>query len=83
MYLRIIDVKPLEDYRLLLTFSNGEKRKFNMYPYLNTGIFRELKDKELFNTVHIRFDTIEWANEADFDPEALYQNSTAVEKSRG
>jgi hypothetical protein len=79
MYLSIIDVKPLEDYRLLLTFSNGEKRNFNMNPFLDTGIFRELKDKELFNTVRISFDTIEWANEADFDPEVLYQNSTVVE----
>ena len=46
-----------------------------MKPYLDMGIFKELKDISKFNTVHIRFDTIEWANEADFDPEVLYNSS--------
>jgi hypothetical protein len=59
----------------LLTFKNGEKRVFDMKPYLDFGIFRELKNLEIFNTVKISFDTIEWDNEADFDPEILYQKS--------
>jgi len=28
-------------------------------------------DKKLFNTVRISIDTIEWVNDADFDPEVL------------
>lgn len=78
MYLAVIDVKPLEDYKLLLTFSNGERRHFDMSPFLNEGIFTELRDKVLFNTVRPSFDTIQWANEADFDPEVLYQKSIKV-----
>lgn len=79
MYLAVIDVIPLENYQLLLTFSNGEKRQFDMMPYLDIGIFSELKDKSLFQTVKSSYDTIEWANEADFDPEILYQKSIKVE----
>ena len=79
MYLAIKDVKPQDDYLLLLTFENGEKRRFDMKPYLEFGIFRELKDLRLFNTVRPSFDSIEWANEADFDPEVLYQKSQRVE----
>ena len=79
MYLAVIDVKPQENYQLLLTFANGEKRQFDMKPYLDTGIFKELRDKNLFKTVKTSFDTIEWANEADFDPETLYQKSTEVD----
>jgi hypothetical protein len=75
MYFAIKDVKPMEDYLLLLTFENGEKRHFDMKPYLNVGIFQELQDVELFNTVKVSFDSIEWDNEADFDPEVLYQKS--------
>jgi hypothetical protein len=75
MYLAVREVKPQENYLLLLTFENGEKRVFDMKPYLNIGKFNELKDMNLFNTVKTSFDTIEWANEADFDPEILYQNS--------
>ena len=79
MYLAVKAVKPLENYLLLLTFENGEIRQFDMKPYLDFGIFRELKDMELFNTVKTGFDTIEWDNEADFDPEILYLKSQELE----
>jgi hypothetical protein len=78
MYLAVKDVKPQDDYTLLLTFENGEKRQFDVKPYLHLGIFQELKDKRLFKTVRKSFDTIEWENEADFDPEFLYEKSQRV-----
>jgi hypothetical protein len=78
MYFAIIDVKPQGNYLLLLTFKNGEKRQFDMKPYLETGIFQELKNVKLFNTVKTSFDSIEWDNEADFDPEVLYQESIKI-----
>jgi len=78
MYLSIKDVKPTPDYLLHLKFENGEVRQFDMKPYLNFGIFQELKDISLFNTVHISFDTIEWNNEADLDPEFLYRESRLI-----
>lgn len=78
MYLIIKDVKPQDDYLLLLTFENGEKRQFDMKPYLDLGIFQELKDLKLFKTVRKSFDTIEWDNEADLDPELLYQKSIKI-----
>ena len=75
MYLSIIDVKPLDEYKLLLTFENKEKRLFDVSPYLNMGKFSELKEPSLFNTVKIKFDSIEWNNSLDLDPELLYQES--------
>ena len=78
MYLAIKEVCPLDNYLLLLTFINGEKRQFDMKPYLDIGIFKELKDTRLFRTVKTNFDSIEWDNEADFDPEVLYQNSIKI-----
>jgi len=78
MYLAIKSVKPIPNYNLILTFENGEIRQFDMNPLLDTGIFRELKDVAKFNTVRICFDTIEWENEADLDPEILYKNSVAI-----
>lgn len=79
MYLAIKDVKPQDNYLLLLTFENGEKRQFDMKPYLDFGIFQELKDIRLFKTVKTSFDSIEWDNEADFDPEILYQKSLKID----
>jgi hypothetical protein len=78
MYLAIKGVEPQDNYQLLLTFENGETRQFDMKPYLDLGIFQELRDVELFNTVKTSFDTIEWENEADFDPEILYQKSKRI-----
>jgi hypothetical protein len=78
MYSAVKEVLPKENYLLLLTFENGENRVFDMKPYLDLGIFEELKDLKMFNTVKTIFDTIEWANEADFDPEVLYSQSISA-----
>lgn len=75
MYPSVKEVAPEQDYTLILKFSNGDKRRFDMKPYLDKGIFIELKDIAKFNTVHVSFDSIEWENEADFDPEVLFRDS--------
>ena len=75
MYLAVIKVKPLDDYKLELTFKNDEVRVFDMKPYLEKGIYKELKDKNKFKSVKISFDSIEWCNQADIDPEFLYEKS--------
>jgi len=79
MYLAVTEVEPLEDYQLLLTFENGEKRIFDMKPYLDKGIFRELKDKKKFRAVRVSFDSIKWDNQTDIDPEILYEKSKAYQ----
>lgn len=66
------------DYTLILTFDNGEVKVFDMKPYLNLGIFKELKDLKLFKKVTMSFDTVEWPNEVDLDPEILYNESKAI-----
>ena len=48
MYIGVSIVKPMENYQLLLTFENGEHGIFDMKPYLQTGIFRQLCDTSLF-----------------------------------
>nr|MBF0222734.1 DUF2442 domain-containing protein [Desulfobulbaceae bacterium] len=76
MYLSVIGVTPLEGYRLQLTFENNEDRIFDVTPYLNTGKFSELTNRDLFNSVKVKFDSIEWDNHLDLDPELLYEKST-------
>jgi len=74
-------VKAGSDYTLILTFDNGEVKVFDMKPYLNLGIFKELKDLKLFNSVRKSFDSVEWPNEADMDPEILYYESKSIAKN--
>lgn len=75
MYVSVTSVKPLDNYKLLLEFENKEKRIFDVVPYLNNGKFTELRDLTLFNSVTIKFDSVEWANHLDIDPEFLYEKS--------
>jgi hypothetical protein len=72
---RVREVKPEKDYMLRLYFTNGEVRRFDMKPYLDKGIFKELIDEALFNSVRPDGLSIEWANEASICPDTLYLNS--------
>ena len=78
MYLAVKDVKAMDNYKLILTFENNEKKLFDMIPYLELGVFKTLKNENLFKTVKVSFDTIEWSNGADIDPETLYENSHSI-----
>jgi hypothetical protein len=78
MYLGVKEVKPLDGYKLLLMFENDEERIFDMNPFLDKGVFSDLRDVEIFNTVHVSFDTVEWGNGADLCPELLYRDSHSV-----
>jgi hypothetical protein len=80
MYFAVTEVTPLNNYMLRLKFKNGEEKFFDMKPHLNTGIFKMLKDETIFKTAKISFDTVEWANEADIDPETLYHDGVNVKE---
>jgi hypothetical protein len=75
---RIVNVKPEQDYTLRLYFTNGEIRRFDVKPYLETGIFRELKEVSLFNSAQPDGLSVEWANEASICPDTLYLDSIPV-----
>ena len=71
-------VQPLDNYKLLLTFNTNESKVFDMNEYLDHGLFTQLKSKELFDTVRVSFDTIQWANGLDLCPEILYEKSERI-----
>jgi hypothetical protein len=68
---RPISVKPLPDYRVLVTYENNEEREFDIKPYLDTKPFDELRDIERFNKVAISAYKIEWRPLLDIDLEPL------------
>jgi hypothetical protein len=74
--LRVVDVDYIKDYELLLTFSDGIKKKVNLAPYLTGEVFGELLDKNKFIQYGLTRYTIEWANGADLAPEFLYEIGT-------
>lgn len=72
---KAIDVKPLNNYILEIIFENGEKKQFDVKPYLKFKPFEELKDETKFKKVKIAGLSIEWENGADICPDELYNNS--------
>jgi uncharacterized protein DUF2442 len=75
MMIKVTDVKALDNYQLKLSFNTGETRVFDVSPYLDKGIFCELRDPTYFQSVRLAFGTIAWPNEQDFGPESLYVES--------
>ena len=78
---RVKAVKPNSDYTITLTSTNGEVRRFDVGPYLETGIFLELKDKGLFNSVRPLLGSVQWKHGQDFCPDTLYEESVPVSGS--
>lgn len=72
MYPAVVSVACKENYTLSVAFENGERGLLDMKPYLDFGVFRKIKDPEIFETVHVSFDTIAWKSGADLDPEFVY-----------
>lgn len=80
-YPSIVRVEPQAEYCLRIGFDNGECRKFDVKPLFNCGRFSELRDVSVFEKVRVSFDTIEWDNGLDLDPEYLYERSEACYKT--
>lgn len=75
-------VKPQENYCLLLTFENGEKRIFDLNPYLEKPVFRQLKNIALFKTARVVSGSVEWQGEVDLSYDTLYLESKAAKETQ-
>jgi hypothetical protein len=75
---RVSEVKPGNDLTLLLTFNNGEVKSFDVKPYLGIGIFKQLNDVSVFNSVRPLLGSIQWSNGVDLCPDTLYLESVKV-----
>lgn len=71
MYWDVKTVKPLPDYRIYVEVEDGRKGIFDLKPYLEFGVFCELRDVHYFNQVGILFGAVTWPHEQDIAPETL------------
>lgn len=77
---KAIDVIALENYCLLVTFNNQEKRIFDVKPYLDFKPFEELRNPLLFKTVKPAGLSVEWIHGQDICPDELYYDSELVNR---
>ncbi len=78
MNLSVKFVQANKDFTLNLIFDNSEKKMFDVKPYLEYGVFKELKDLSLFYSVKPFLGTVQWQNEQDFCPDTLYLESVNI-----
>jgi hypothetical protein len=72
MYWDVERVEPLDDYRIHIELVNGREGTFDMRPYLEHGVFRELKDLDYFRQVRVVLGAVTWPHGQDIAPETLY-----------
>ncbi len=75
----VIFVKPLTDYRIYVELANGHKGIFDLKPYIQRGILRELLDGHYFEQVGIQFGAVTWPHGQDIAPETLRHEMTPVD----
>ena len=81
MYWDVKSVKPLADYRIYVELEDGRQGTFDLKPYLDQGVLRELRDVHYFAQVGVLFGAVTWPHEQDIAPETLLAEMIPVELS--
>ncbi|PTL36111.1 hypothetical protein CLG94_05445 [Candidatus Methylomirabilis limnetica] len=79
MHWDVKTVKPLSDYRIFVETEDGRRGIFDVKPYLDHGVFRELRDTHYFNRVGILFGAVTWPHAQDIAPETLLTEMIPIE----
>jgi len=77
----IVEIQPLDGYRLRLRFEDGVAGEVDLEKMIQfEGVFAPLKDRATFVQVRVNSDvgTIVWPNGADLDPLVLYSQVTGA-----
>jgi hypothetical protein len=76
--IRVQNVTPAADHHLILRFTNGERRLFDMRPFLQVPVYRQLQNAAVFALAHVDYGTVVWPGEVDIAPETLYDRSAPL-----
>lgn len=74
----VIDASYIADYKIKITFDNGEEKIADCSNWLEGEMFEPLKDKDYFQKFFADGWSISWPNGADISPEALYEESKSI-----
>ena len=81
MMVDIVEVRPLEGYRLYLRFEDGVEGSVDISNLVQSGgVFEPLKERGFFEQVRVDPDwgTIGWPGEIDLDRDVLYSQVTGI-----
>ena len=72
MFLEVSQAEYLDNYRIKIIFNNGEIKTVDLQNELNGNVYAPLHQIDYFKKFQLKYNTIEWANGADYAPEYLY-----------
>ncbi|MBA3674836.1 MAG: DUF2442 domain-containing protein [Chitinophagaceae bacterium] len=78
---RAKNVEYENPYKLIITFTNGEVKLFDLQPYLAYPVYEPLKNELLCSNAAVKYGTIVWNDEIDIDPDRLYLESKTLNYS--
>ena len=78
MMIEVNAVEAVPGFGLILTFNSGERRRFDMRPYLHYPAFRRLENPGYFSLARVDYGTVTWPGNIDIAPETLYDRSVPV-----
>lgn len=73
-----IQVKAICAYKILVVFDNGEKKSFDVEPYIKGDWYGKLKVYEYFKRVSTDGFTVVWPDGQDICPDELYEMGELV-----
>lgn len=68
-------VEALPNHHMRLWFENSEIRVFDVRPYLERGVFKQLKSWPAFSQAHVSAGSVEWPCGVDLSYDTLYLES--------
>ena len=68
---KVTFVKAEKNYRLWVRLSSGKSGYFDVSPYLEKGIFKQLQDGAYFEQVRIAFGGVAWPQQQDFSADTI------------
>lgn len=71
-----------DNYCLLLTFENGEKRIFDLKSHFDKPVFARLKNVAFFKTARVVSGSVEWQGEVDLSYDTLYLESKVIKAAK-
>ena len=69
---RVTRVEAQDDFTLNVIFQTGERRRFDVTPYLSQGVFATLRNRSRFRAVRVVAGSVEWPGEIDLSYDRLY-----------
>jgi hypothetical protein len=69
---RVVAARIASATELDIEFADGQRRRFDVRPLLDRGLFQALQDPECFSRVRVAFDTLAWPGNLALAPEMLY-----------